>query len=336
LNLFDDLKIPITLFADIFSILRYKEKDLLDFPDSAEKQLKDAIRRGHDVQSHVHPHWNFTRIEENNYRVNLDYFLLGNLDTNTELLYSKIQNYLITSRIYLNDLLRQVNNNYNCIAFRSGGYGLQPHSNIIIKALIDSGFIIDSSIVPDFIFKSNVNSIDFSIVPKMANYYLDCDLSTPSAEYKGIFEIPIASCKFNRKDHYFYQIVMLVKLFQNKMLPGKLNIEKQRGYGIQDTVIRSKHVKYYTFLKSLNNRFYYLDCSTDDEKMFRCTKKYLSQFDCNNNDIFFSFNMHPKVMTKEHFKALENYHNKLKMYYQDSIQSISYQHAAEILIKKPT
>ena len=68
LNLFDDLKIPITLFADIFSILRYKEKELLDFPDSAEKQLKDAIRRGHDVQSHVHPHWNFTQIEENNYR----------------------------------------------------------------------------------------------------------------------------------------------------------------------------------------------------------------------------------------------------------------------------
>jgi len=336
LNIFDNLKIPVTLFADIFSLLRYKEEKLFNFPDSAENQLKDAIGRGHDVQSHVHPHWNFTQIEGNNYKVNLDYFLLGNLDNNSELLYSKIRNYLIISRIYLNDLLRQVNNNYTCIAFRSGGYGLQPNSNIVIKALIDSGFIIDSSIVPDFILKSNVNIIDFSIVPKMANYYLDYDLSTPSVINKGIFEIPIASCKFNVIDHSFYQINMLLKLFQNKMLPGKLNNEKQKGYGIQDTVIRSKHSKYYKFLKSFNNRFYYLDCSTNDEKMFQCTKKYLTQFDSYNNDIFFSFNMHPKDMTKEHFKALENYHNKLKIFYQDTIQSISYQHAAEMLIKKPT
>jgi hypothetical protein len=334
LDLFDNLKIPITLFADIFSILRYKEQNLFNFPDNAENQLKDAIRRGHDVQSHVHPHWNFTQMEGNNYKVNLDYFLLGNLDNNRELLYSKIRNYLITSRIYLNDLLRQVNNNYNCIAFRSGGYGLQPNSNIVIKALIDSGFIIDSSIVPEFILKTNVNSIEFSIVPKMANYYLDYDLITPSAVNKGIFEIPIASCKFNLIDHSFYQIDMLSKLFQNKMLPGKLNNENQKGYGIQDTVIRSQHSKYYKFLKSLNNRFYYLDCSTNDEKMFQCTKKYLGQFDFYRDDIFFSFNMHPKDMTKEHFKALENYHNKLKIYYQDTIQSISYQDAADILMKK--
>jgi hypothetical protein len=336
LDLFDNLKIPITLFADIFSILRYKEQNLFDFPANAENQLKDAIRRGHDVQSHVHPHWNFTQIEQNNYKVNLDYFLLGNLDNNKTLLYSKIRNYLKTSKKYLNDVLKQVNNNYNCIAFRSGGYGLQPHSNIVIKALIDSGFIIDSSIVPDFIFKSNVNSIDFSMVPKMANYYLDYDLSTPSANNKGIFEIPIASCKFNMINHAFYQIEMLLRLIQNKMLHGKLNNEKQRGFGIQDTVIRSKYSKYYKFLKSLNNRFYYLDCSTNDEKMFQCTKKYLSQFDCYTNDIFFSFNMHPKDMTKEHLDALENYHKKLKNFYQDTIQPISYQCAAEMLIKKQT
>jgi hypothetical protein len=307
---------------------------LLDFPNSAEKQLKDAIRRGHDVQSHVHPHWNFTQIEGKTYTVNLDYFLLGNLDNNKEILYTKIRNYLSSSRFYLNDLLRQVKNDYSCIAFRSGGYGLQPNSDMVINALIDSGFIIDSSIVPDFIIKSNVNNIDFSRVPKMANYYLDCDLSTPSAANKGIFEIPIASCTFKLIDHAFYQADMLLKLFQNKMLPWKKNKEEQKGYGIQDTVIKSKYSKYYTFLKSLNNRFYYLDCSADDEKMFQCTKKYLAQFDVSNNDIFFSFNMHPKNMTAEHFKALEKYHNQLKNYYQENIKAISYQQAAGMVIKK--
>ena len=336
LNTFDDLKIPVTLFADIFSILRYKENNLFTFPDAAEEQLRDAIGRGHDVQSHIHPHWNFTQIEGNTYNINSDYFLLGNLDINKELLYEKMRNYFIISRSYLNDLLKQINNNYNCIAFKSGGYGLQPNSTILIKALIDSGFIIDSSIVPDFVFKSNVNCIDFSDVPKTANYYLDLDLTTPSAAGNGIFEIPIASCKFNILDHSYYQIEILLKLMQNKILHGKQNPEKQRGYGIQDTVVKSSHLRYYKFLKSFKNRFYYLDCSTNDEKMFHCTKKYLAQFDYNKGDIFFSFNMHPKDMTNEHINALVNYHRKLKYYYMDTIQSITYQQAAELLGKKPS
>src|SRR3712207_7931890 len=26
-------------------------------PDAVEEQLRDALRRGHDVQMHLHPHW---------------------------------------------------------------------------------------------------------------------------------------------------------------------------------------------------------------------------------------------------------------------------------------
>ena len=65
--------------------------------------------------------------------------------------------------------------------------------------------------------------------------------------------------------------------------------------------------------------------------MFLCTKKYLKQFDSGNQDIFFSFNMHPKVMTPEHFQALEKYHKKLTGHYKGTIQAISFQQAAAIL-----
>jgi len=336
LNLFDKLNIPLTLFADIFSIVCYKKHSLFSFPDKAENQLKDAIRRGHDVQSHVHPHWNYTHIEGNTYNINLDYFLLGKLADNKVELNSKIRDYLMTSRIYLNNLLNQVDKNYHCIAFRSGGYGLQPNSDIVIKALIDSGFIIDTSIVPGLILKSNVNEIDFSMVPKMANYYLDNDVHTSSDINQGIFEIPIASCTFNIMETSCHQINSLLTFLQNKIYPRKLpgSCTQARGYSIRQSGNNPNHSKYYNFLKSFNDRFYYLNCSTNDEKMFQCTRKYLHRFDYINKNIFFSFNMHPKGMTQEYFNALEKYHSKLKNYYKDTIQAISYQQAAEMITKK--
>ena len=68
--------------------------------------------------------------------------------------------------------------------------------------------------------------------------------------------------------------------------------------------------------------------------MIRCTKKYLQQFDSVHNNVFFSLNMHPKEMTKEHVTALEKYHTALQTHYQGTIRAISYQQAAEMITKK--
>ena len=324
LDIFDNLKIPLTIFADIFSILRYKEQNLSNFPRDAENQLKEAVRRGHDVQSHVHPHWNYTRIEGKKYTVNLDYFLLGKLDPDKERLYEKILKYLTTSRTYLQNLLQPVDKNYQCIAFRAGGYGLQPNSDILIKALTEAGFVIDSSIVPDLIDRTNVNETDFSVVPRLANYYLDADLSVPSKDCRGIFEIPMPSCKFNLTDTLRYKTIAVVSYLKNSTKQGNA-----KGYAIQQT--GNKYTKYFNFVASLGNGFDYLNCSTNEERMFECTRKYLMQFDPGTTSVFFSFNMHPKSMTEEHFSALKNYHSKLFSYYQGNIQAISFQQAAEMI-----
>jgi hypothetical protein len=330
LDLADRLGIPITLFADVLSILRYRQQNLFAFPENAEKQLKDAILRGHDVQSHVHPHWNYTQIVGKKYDVDLRYYLLGKLDDDREMLYVKIRNCLLTSRIYLNSLLRPANNNYTCIAFRSGGYGLQPNSDIIIKALTDTGFLLDSSIAPGFKVSNNTNRIDYSAVPRLANYYLNDNLTADAK--KGIFEIPIASCRLDFGSNFGYKINELFRFLKNITTSKKLNksSEKQKGYTIQEPVSTPVYTKYLNFLRSFNSRVMELNCSADDEKMFECTKKYLEQFDLHNQDVFFSINMHPKSMTNGHFQALEKYHHHMKNYYKD-IRAVSFQQAAEML-----
>ena len=178
--------------------------------------LKDALARGHDVQSHVHPHWNYTRIEGRRYHVNGDYFLLGNLDSDPEALYTKVLSHLVTSRDYLHRLLQQVRSDYRCVAFRAGGYGLQPHTPVILKALAEAGFMIDSSIVPGLVVRSSVNEIDFSRVPCRANYYLDHDLATPSGDNRGVFEIPIASCTFGPWENFLLQMSVLSRYIRRK------------------------------------------------------------------------------------------------------------------------
>jgi hypothetical protein len=333
LDFCDRLEIPVTLFADVFSILRYKEKNLPGFPEMAERQLKDAIRRGHDVQSHVHPHWNFTEIEGNVYRVSPGFFLLGNLDPDKEMLYEKVRQFLVISRHYLKSLLSPVDDQYQCIAFRAGGYGLQPHPDVIIRALISAGFLIDSSIVPGYTYKSNVNTIDFSQVPLLANYYLSGNLTMPSKNSTGIFEIPIGACKFDFITNSVCQGNILCRVLKNKMLYHKNGHEKQRGYSIQQTRSGHKDAFVNNFVQFFFKRFYFLDCTTSEEKMFKCTKKYLSSVE-DDKDIFFCFNMHPKIMTGNHFAALERYHASLQSYYQDEISAISFQEAARMLALK--
>ena len=155
-----------------------------------------------------------------------------------------------------------------CIS--SGGYGIQPNSDILLKALTDSGFLIDSSVVPGFVFKGSVNQIDFSNVPVMANYYLDHDVNTPSQKNQGIFEIPIASCEFGHWENSFLRF----KFFMQKFLKNNFSSEKsmnskEKGYPIQHkTTMQTENItnisRYNLFFRNSYNevlyeKFMYLD-----------------------------------------------------------------------------
>ena len=179
-----------------------------------------------------------------------------------------------------------------------------------------------------------MNRIDFSEVPKEANYFLNGDLSAGTTAPPGIFEIPIASSKIGQADNSMSKIKIFLTFFRNKVTPEKFGNghEKPRGYIIQEQDGRSQYSNYYQFIKSFPNRFSYLDCSTDAENMFTCTKNYVQQFDL-NQDIYFSFNMHPKGMTERHLQALERYHKKIQRYYHDTIQPISFQQAADLVFR---
>lgn len=189
LGLAERLGFRFTLFVDVPCLWKYKEIGGMDFVDAVERQLVDAVSRGHDVQVHIHPHWLTATYKNGRWTYRPEDFLVGELFRGH--VYERMLDLLVRARSYLEDLLGSVRPGYSTVAFRAGGYGLQPGEREIIKALMDAGYIIDSSIVPGLVLQTVRNNINFSICPESANYYLNPDSGLVKANSDGIFEIPI-------------------------------------------------------------------------------------------------------------------------------------------------
>ncbi len=171
---------PITLFCDVACLWRYRDDGDETFPAAVEEQLREAIRRGHDVQAHLHPHWLHAHRENGRWTAPLDTFLVGALDDPAPL--------LARAASYLNELLRPVDDAYACVAFRAGNYGIQPGPERVFAALGRTGYRIDSSVVPGLRLVNAVNRIDFRGWPRS------------SGPLHGVYEVPIAAARFGPAD----------------------------------------------------------------------------------------------------------------------------------------
>jgi hypothetical protein len=77
----EELGVRYTLFVDVLCLFRYRELGLHHFVDAVEDQLRDAVLRGHDVQTHLHPHWLTAERKDRIWSFDSRTFLLGNIGT---------------------------------------------------------------------------------------------------------------------------------------------------------------------------------------------------------------------------------------------------------------
>lgn len=190
LDLAQELKVPLVFFADIICATRFKEWDKEGFYNPFVSQLHQALGSGHDVQLHLHPHWLLTKWENGSFLPS-EKFTLGSFVH--EPYPFNIEGIIDNSCKELKLICREVLPNYNCTAYRAGGYALQPHTEIILKTLKNNGILYDSSISRGYFFKSDVSLVDYRKLPDKANWFLSetGDFSKEASD--GILEIPIAS-----------------------------------------------------------------------------------------------------------------------------------------------
>ncbi len=180
---------PVTLFTDVLCALRYKEWDKEGFYEPYSNQLQKAIELGHDVQLHLHPHW-LTSNYENGVVIPSDDYSLAHFAHNPELPVSEI---VSKGTQLLQEICRKAGKNYNVLAFRAGGYNIEPGSKEIFNELAKNGIRYDSSVVLKYYFVSSLSLIDFRKVPPMPNWYIGNDGDFRKPANSGILEIPVAA-----------------------------------------------------------------------------------------------------------------------------------------------
>ena len=187
----DKYGVKITLFSDILCAYRFKEWDEVGFYTPYKNQLQRAINSGHDVQLHIHPHWLSTQYNGITFLPSTHFTLS---DFKNDASYGGIPGIVNLAINRLHEICKPVSHEYQCLAFRAGGYVIYPDADILFNTLYAQGIRYDSSMAKGYYFKSGLSEVDYRQLPKMPNWIIDPDnYHRPLSNRQGIMEIPIAT-----------------------------------------------------------------------------------------------------------------------------------------------
>ena len=144
MNLLEKYGFKLTILADIAEILCFKKyfgetgEDKFYYKE-IEKQLQNAIQRGHDVQLHIHSSYFKAQFDGKKWVQNWQEYNMAALD-------SQRINEMIKSGVdLLENIILPVKSDYKVQAFRAANWSMMPTENIY-KALINNGIKIDTSV----------------------------------------------------------------------------------------------------------------------------------------------------------------------------------------------
>ena len=204
--------VPLVFFVDIGFLLRLREEGqripvLMRDHDRVIRQLEQFVSLGHEIQLHVHTHWEDSHWNGESWDIDTRRYRLhdfGDLEIN-----EIIQRYT--------GALRSVTGDDGVFAFRAGGWVIQPFAQIR-KALLDSGVYIDSTVFAGGTSEGDVQQFDFSNAPNASHWFFDNDplLINPEGEF---LEVPIASYRLSPAFYWRFAIAK------------KLGGSKHRSFG---------------------------------------------------------------------------------------------------------
>ncbi len=180
---------PITLFTDVCCAGRFREWDPQGFYGLYERQITSAVRLGHDVQLHLHPHWIDSSFADGRF-VPATTYSLG--DFRDRPWPNNIPG-IVGQGVQLLEELCSANPSYKCVAYRAGGFCLTPHTGEILTALYDHGIRIESTVVKGYRYRCDLWEVDFRSMPDGANWWIDPSGPLNREAASGLYEIPIAA-----------------------------------------------------------------------------------------------------------------------------------------------
>lgn len=192
MNLLEKHQQKLTIMADVAEILTFKRyladtgKDDFHVAD-IESQLKDAIRRGHDVQLHIHSSWFNTQWNGKGWDQDIEEYNMAALPS------GKIDEMVSQCVQYLEDLLKPVKPDYKVWLFRAANWSMMPTANLY-KALLKHGITADTSVYKGGVQGGNVSYDYRDAYHQLLSYPADaCNINhlAPSGQEGVITEYPI-------------------------------------------------------------------------------------------------------------------------------------------------
>jgi len=183
---------PLTFFVEALELISMEKYGLAEV-ELARLQLSQAALDGHDAQLHLHPQWeNAVLTSQKKWLLDLAVWRMGDLSYEASLRLLKM------GKLWLENLLKNVLPDYQCIAFRAGGWCIQP-SNHVIKGLIDIGFRVDSTVAPGLQNTTRGEWSNFKKAPRKSYWKTENDVCCDTGS--GVWEVPIATGRIKKWEH---------------------------------------------------------------------------------------------------------------------------------------
>ena len=151
-------------------------------------QLQDMIRRGHRVELHLHPHWMDAKYNGDG-TWNFSDFTHYSLNSLSD---AEIESLFVEGVNCLKEIISPVCNDYRIIAFRAGGWAIQPFNNKT-SAFLSSGICIDSTVAKGCFLEKDNSFFDFRNVPNKSFYRFKSDVCVETFDHGDFIEVPIST-----------------------------------------------------------------------------------------------------------------------------------------------
>lgn len=200
-------KAKLVFFVDVGFLIR-AEYFSQTYPELSKNvnvvrfQIKRMVDQGHDVQLHIHPHWEKSVYKDGKWEIKAEgSYKLDDFSDET------IVDIVTRYKSYLDELA-----GFKTTAFRAGGWCIQPFDRLK-KIFLEIGIRYDSSVIPGMKYETEHYRFDFSSVEGQEPYSFSSDVCETEANGEFI-EYPISS--------WVYTPVFYWKLYSfGRLLPSQ-------------------------------------------------------------------------------------------------------------------
>lgn len=276
--------VKLSFFVDSGYILKlgeYKSRfsELKDDYKKIVDQISLLSATGHDVQLHIHPHWENSFYKDGKWVINTEQYKLS--DFAAEQIDDIVAKY---KEVLVNITGKEI------FAYRAGGWCIQPF-DIFREPLYKNGIWLDSTVFKNGKNFSDTHHFNFSNCPNKTKWHFHDDPLVENINGKFV-EIPISSVKLSP---LFYLKLAFFKKFGG-------SIHKPFGDG---KPIKHSKIQLLKFFTKRTTSVVSIDGYKAKllEKVF---KNYNDRFSSNDNFVIMG---HPKALTEYGLSKLDKFIN---------------------------